>query len=76
MSLKVECSDPSTMVDRVWVDGWRVHWVWAEVWGKPLSGWRCWLCRLDGIIRVVLGLRPRWVPMLGSNSQRLFDPKH
>jgi hypothetical protein len=39
MSLKVGCSDPSMMVDRIWMDGWRVGWFWVEVWSKPSSGW-------------------------------------
>jgi hypothetical protein len=65
MSLKIECLDPSTMVDRVWVGGWRVHWFWVEVWGKPSSGWRRWLFRLGGIIGVVLGIITRWAPNVG-----------
>jgi hypothetical protein len=65
MSPKVECSDPSMIVDRVWVGGWRVHWFGVEVWDKPSSGWRRWLCRLGGIIGVVFGINPRWAPNVG-----------
>jgi hypothetical protein len=45
MSPKVECSDPSAMVERVWVDGWLVlcgglglSFVWMETLAD-LSGW-------------------------------------
>jgi hypothetical protein len=62
MSLKVGCSDPSKIIDRVWVGGWAVDWFWAKVWGRPSSGWRCWLYRPGGIIRVGFGLNPWWAP--------------
>jgi hypothetical protein len=40
MLLKVGCPDPSTIVDRVWVDGWwKGGWFWSEAWGKPSSRW-------------------------------------
>jgi hypothetical protein len=29
MSAKVGCSDPLMMVDRVWVSGWAIDWIWA-----------------------------------------------
>jgi hypothetical protein len=60
------------MVDRVWVGGWAVDWIWVELWGRPSSGWRCWLCRLGGIIGIVFRLNPWWAP----NSRGLSDPKH
>jgi hypothetical protein len=53
------------MVDRVWVGGWAIVWIWVEVWGRSSSGWRRWLCRLGGIIRDVFGHNPRWAPNIG-----------
>jgi hypothetical protein len=41
-------------------------WFWAEVWGRPLSRWRCWLTRLGGIIRVVFELRTWWPLNVGT----------
>jgi hypothetical protein len=66
ISSKVECIDPSVIVERIWVDGWwRGGRFWGEVSSKPSSGWRCWLTRLGGIIRVVFELRTRWAPNVG-----------
>jgi hypothetical protein len=50
------------------VGGWAVDWIWVEVWGRPSSRWRCWLCRLGGIIGVVFRLNPWWAPSVGTNS--------
>jgi hypothetical protein len=39
---------------------------WVEVYGRPLSGWRRWLTRLDAIIKVVFELRTQWTPNVGT----------
>jgi hypothetical protein len=36
MSSKVECSEPSAMVERFRVGGW----IWVEIWGRSSYGWR------------------------------------
>jgi hypothetical protein len=33
---------------------------------EPSSGWRHWLSHLDGIVRVVFGLRTWWAPNVGA----------
>jgi hypothetical protein len=59
MSLRVGYSDPLTMVDTVYVDGWwRGDWFWLVARGKNSSRWS----RLGGIIGVVFGLETHWAP--------------
>jgi hypothetical protein len=61
MSPKVRCSEPSMMVERIWMGGG----FWVEVWGTTSSEWRHWLIRLGGIVKVVLRLRQCGRQILG-----------
>jgi hypothetical protein len=56
--------------------GWGVDWFQVEIWGKPSSGWRRWLCSFGGIIDVVFGLKNGGRQMLESSGRRPHDLKH
>jgi hypothetical protein len=71
MSLMVRCSEPSTMVERMWVGGL----FGAELCGKSSSGWRRWLNHLGGIVRDVLELGTWWAPNIGIQKPKAIQPR-
>jgi hypothetical protein len=71
MSPKVGCSEPSTMVEKMWVGGL----FGAGLCGKSSSGWRRWLNHLGGIVRgVILELGTWWVPNVGIQKPKAIKP--
>jgi hypothetical protein len=71
MSPKVGCSEPSAMVERIWVG----RWFGVEVWGKSSSRCKRCLNHLGGIVEVIFKLKTRWVPDVGTQKLKAMKSR-